>query len=153
MKGRGDNQSFHRRKLVNTLKMQEVDLHNGQWRKIHKSEAGNGMRTMNWKNNDKVWSYIYHAMAIYKDQLRSIRQASDSRRNISTVPVCNSVEHICILEACHKKRWLLNPLQVHKFMLESGKRKPHNKGIQFNKTEINAKSIIPNFLSHSIDQL
>lgn len=52
-------------------------------------------------------------MTINENQIRSIRQASNPRGHICTVPVCNCVENICILKACDKKCRLLNPLQQH----------------------------------------
>lgn len=57
-------------------------------------------------------NHAYHTVAVYKDQMRSIRQASNSRRNICTVPVRDSVKKISILKARHQKCWFLYPLQA-----------------------------------------
>lgn len=50
-------------------------------------------------------------MAIHKNQMRSTGQASNPWRHICTIPICDSVEKVCILKSCNQKGRLLNPLE------------------------------------------
>lgn len=52
----------------------------------------------------------YLTMPVDENQMRSIRQPDDSGSHISTIPICNRVEKICVLKPRHQKHRLLDPL-------------------------------------------